>query len=64
MVADETSSRDERAALSADLAGSREAAILPGCIGASHASRKFANIAQAMVSENGSAAVSELRPRL
>jgi uncharacterized metal-binding protein len=64
MHAEEASSCDERPALKADLAESREAAILTGCSGASSAARIFANIALAMDSENGPAAVSESRPRL
>ena len=63
MIADEARSRDKRPALKADLAEPREAVILPGGIGAAHASRKFANIAQAMDSENGPVAVFELRMR-
>jgi hypothetical protein len=60
MITDETSSRDERPALE-DLAEPGEAPILPGCIRASSVFRKFANIAQAMDSENGPAPISELR---
>jgi hypothetical protein len=63
MHADKASTRDKRSALKADLVVPREAAILPGGIGAAHASRKYANIAQAMDSENGPAAVFELRTR-